>query len=131
MQLDDVDDDGSGDGGRIDYDSIGRELRESSSEETGQSLQSAIDKLNEDLAKLSPNMRVMEKLNETENRLHDAEQEYHEIKQRAKSLQDRLAKIKNKRYSFPIEIDLINEDWRNSKQLINTWRQKLMKFTRN
>ncbi|KAK2788097.1 Structural maintenance of chromosomes protein 1 [Onygenales sp. PD_12] len=93
IQTDDVHDYGI----EVDFESLGDSLKEESDDKIEEELQNQIKSLNNELDKMAPNMRAMERLEGVENKLRSTEKDFEDARKRARKAKDGFEEVMRKR----------------------------------
>lgn len=72
-------------------------IAQNEDEEVGREFEAQISKMRNDLERLAPNMKAVERLDEVERELDDAEREAEETRKESKRAKDDFQAIKKKR----------------------------------
>ncbi|KAG2413816.1 hypothetical protein HFD88_003005 [Aspergillus terreus] len=100
----DVDEDGAGGTGavqdygiEVDFDSLGETLKEESDEKVEEELLDKVRSLNNDLDKMAPNTRAMERLESVENKLRATEKDFENARKHARKTKEDFEEVMQKR----------------------------------
>ncbi|WVQ89045.1 hypothetical protein IAS59_002792 [Cryptococcus gattii] len=104
-----------------DFDILEEEDRENEDEEVGREFEAQISKMRNDLERLAPNMKAVERLDEVERELDDAEREAEETRKESKRAKDDFQAIKKKR------CDLFNKAYNHMSEVIDKIYKDLTK----
>ncbi|KAI9798097.1 MAG: Structural maintenance of chromosomes protein 1 [Piccolia ochrophora] len=105
-------------GVEVDFDDLAADLKENADEKVDEELQDRISMLGNELDKMAPNMRAIERLEGVESRLKSTEKDFEDARKRAKKARDDFLAVKEKRlarfrhaYSHIVEqIDHVYKD---------------------
>ncbi|KIR26910.1 cohesin complex subunit psm1 [Cryptococcus deuterogattii LA55] len=104
-----------------DFDILEEEDRANEDEEVGREFEAQISKMRNDLERLVPNMKAVERLDEVERELDDAEREAEETRKESKRAKDDFQAIKKKR------CDLFNKAYNHMSEVIDKIYKDLTK----
>ncbi|KAL0250387.1 hypothetical protein I308_102560 [Cryptococcus tetragattii IND107] len=104
-----------------DFDILEEGDRENEDEEVGREFEAQISKMRNDLERLAPNMKAVERLDEVERELDDAEREAEETRRESKRAKDDFQAIKKKR------CDLFNKAYNHMSEVIDKIYKDLTK----
>ncbi|OWZ56956.1 cohesin complex subunit psm1 [Cryptococcus neoformans 125.91] len=104
-----------------DFDVLEEEDKENEDEEVGREFEAQISKMRNDLERLAPNMKAVERLDEVERELDDAEREAEETRKESKRAKDDFQAIKKKR------CDLFNKAYNHMSEVIDKIYKDLTK----
>ncbi|KAK9474689.1 RecF/RecN/SMC protein [Dipodascopsis tothii] len=84
----------------VDFASLPDELRTNGADDVEDGLLERVQALSAELEKMTPNMKVLERLDEVEHRLHDTEKEFEAVRREAKRARDQFNEVKERRSSL-------------------------------
>ncbi|KAG9238163.1 putative structural maintenance of chromosomes protein 1 [Amylocarpus encephaloides] len=84
----------------VEFDNLDEELKTPDNEDIEDKLQQRIADLNAELEKLNPNMRAIERLDDTEARLKLTEKEFEDARRKAKQSRDQFNEVKEMRFEL-------------------------------
>ncbi|KAI8824133.1 uncharacterized protein EV422DRAFT_307840 [Fimicolochytrium jonesii] len=85
---------------KVDFSSLKAAYKEDGSDEMDTDFQDLIRNLTNEIEKLAPNMRAIDKLDEVEGKLKDTAIEFDNARKEAKAAKDAFVKIKQERYEL-------------------------------
>ncbi len=107
----------------VDFSSLDEDAREDGSPTMGNELQTRIESITAEIEKMSPNMKAVERLDDTEAKLAETEKEFDRSRRQAKDARDEFNRIKKRRcdlfnkafYHISTQIDSTYKDLSRSK----------------
>nr|WJN25071.1 condensin complex subunit [Tranzscheliella williamsii] len=108
---------------QVDFSELDDEEKEDGGPSMGNELQMRVDKISAEIEKMSPNMKAVERLDDTEAKLAETEREFDRSRRQAKEARDEFNRIKKRRcdlfnkafYHISTQIDSVYKDLSRSK----------------
>ncbi|KAJ1023907.1 hypothetical protein NDA13_004741 [Ustilago tritici] len=104
---------------QVDFSSLDEEAREDGGLSMGNELQTQIESITSEIEKMSPNMKAVERLDDTEAKLAETEKEFDRSRRQAKEARDEFHRIKKRR------CDLFNKAFYHISQSIDPTYKEL------
>nr|WJN25064.1 condensin complex subunit [Farysia itapuensis] len=108
---------------QVDFSELDDEAKEDGGPSMGAELQTRLDSITAEIEKMSPNMKAVERLDDTESKLAETEREFDRSRRQAKDARDEFNTIKKRRcdlfnkafYHISTQIDSVYKDLSRSK----------------
>lgn len=81
----------------VDFSDLDLEEREDGSETIGRELQGRIDEANEEIERMTPNLKAVQRLDDTENKLKETEAEFDQYRNEVREAREEFARIRQLR----------------------------------